>query len=122
MTKKILLIEDMKGVRDSLEMLLSSAGYDVQCAATGREGLDKAKSSRFDLIISDILMPDLDGTEVIIAIQASPSPPPILAISGGGQGTTADQALTLAQQKANAVLAKPFSKHDLLSKVSELIG
>ncbi len=122
MSQKILLIEDMKGVRESLEVILSIQGYQVDFASNGKEGLDKAKSSQYDLIITDILMPELDGTEVIIQLRNAGNDTPILAISAGGNGVSASQALTLAQEKASAVLEKPFSKEELLNQIKQLTG
>ena len=122
MSKKILIIEDMKGVRESLEVILSIKGYQVEFASDGQEGLDKAKSSQYDLIITDILMPELDGTEVIINLRASGNTTPVLAMSAGGDGVSASHALTIAQEKANAVMEKPFSKEELLNQITKLIG
>lgn len=122
MSKKILLIEDMKGVRDSLEVILSIQGYEVDFAENGQQGLEKAKASSYDLIITDILMPELDGTEVIMQLRSGGSQTPILAISAGGDGVSADQALTLAKEKASAVMEKPFSKEELLDQMQQLIG
>jgi CheY-like chemotaxis protein len=121
MSKKILLIEDMKGVRESLEVILSIQGYQVDFANNGKEGLQKIHSTKYDLVITDILMPELDGTEVIMAVRASGNKVPILAISAGGDGVSATQALTLAKEKASAVLEKPFSKEDLLKAIKNLI-
>jgi CheY-like chemotaxis protein len=120
MSKKILLIEDMKGVRESLEVILSIQGYQVDFANNGLEGLQKAKSSKYDLVITDILMPEMDGTEVIIQLRATGNQTPILAISAGGDGVSAKQALTLAKEKATAILEKPFSRDDFLAKIAEL--
>ena len=122
MSQRILLIEDMKGVRDSLEMILSTQGFDIEVANDGAQGLQKAQSASYDLIITDILMPELDGTEVIIQLHASGNKTPVLAISAGGNGVSATQALTLAKEKANDIMEKPFSKEELLSKINELIG
>ena len=122
MSKKILLIEDMKGVRDSLDVILTIQGYHVEFAENGNEGLEKAQSTKYDLIITDILMPELDGTEVIIKLREFGNETPVLAISAGGDGVSASQALTLAIQKANAVLEKPFSKEELLDQIKQLIG
>lgn len=121
MSKKLLIVEDMKGVRDSLEVILSIAGYQVVLAQNGQEGLDKAKSGNYDLIITDILMPELDGTEMIMQLKSAGLDTPILAISAGGNGVSADTALTLAKEKANAILEKPFSREDLLKAVEQLI-
>ena len=76
----------------------------------------------FDLVITDILMPEMDGTEVIIKSKKSHPNLPIIAISAGGHGVSASQALELASQKADAVLEKPFSKDELLDKVNELLA
>ncbi len=122
MSKKLLLIEDMKGVRESLEVILSIQGYQVTFANNGREGLQKAQSSNYDLVITDILMPELDGTEVIMQLRSAGNKVPILAISAGGDGVSAKQALTLAKEKASAILEKPFSKEDLLNAIKGLIG
>ena len=121
MSKKILLIEDMKGVRESLEVILSIQGYQVDFANNGKDGLQKVHSAKYDLVITDILMPELDGTEVILAVRASGNKVPILAISAGGDGVSAKQALTLAKEKASAILEKPFSKEELLKAIKELI-
>jgi len=98
MAKKILLIEDMKGVRESLEVILSLAGYDVHFASNGAEGLQKSKDAPYDLILTDILMPELDGTEVIFRLCAS-----------------------FAKEKATDILEKPFSRDELLEKVNSLL-
>jgi two-component system OmpR family response regulator len=90
-------------------------------AADGAEGLRMAKAANFDLVITDILMPEIDGAEVILALRAAGSKTPILAISGGGNGVSAAAALTLAKAKADAVLEKPFSKADFLAAVRKLI-
>ncbi len=122
MSKKILLIEDMKGVRESLEMILSIQGYQVEFAKDGKEGLDKAYAAEYDLIITDILMPELDGTEVIIKLRDSGNKTPILAMSAGGDGVSASQALIIAEEKADLIMEKPFSKEELLNQIKKLIG
>ena len=121
MSKHILLIEDMKGVRESLKMILSLQGYTIDLACDGFEGVSKAKDNAYDLIITDILMPKLDGTEAILQIKDNNKTIPILAISAGGDGISATQALTLAKEHANAVLEKPFSRDELLETIKTLI-
>jgi len=122
MSYKILLIEDMKGVRDCLKVILGSAGHVIDMATNGREGLEKARGSKYDLIITDILMPELDGTEVIMQLKASNDTTPILAISAGGGGASNAQALSIANERANGTLKKPFSKDEILEKITELLG
>lgn len=122
MSQHILLIEDMKGVRDSLEMILTMAGYTVDFATNGLEGLEKIKSASYDLVVTDILMPELDGSEVIMQMHTMGNKTPVLAISAGGNGVSAEQALVLAKQKATAILEKPFSKDDLITQIKSIIG
>ena len=119
--KSILLIDDMKGIQDSLKVILKLAGYDIVVASNGKEGLEKIKTKSFSLIITDIMMPEVDGTEVIINIKKNNNVP-VLAISGGGSGVSAEDALMIAAEKADAVLEKPFSKEQLLEKIESLVS
>ena len=65
MAKTILIVDDSAVIRNSLCFLLESEGYEVQTAATGIEGLDKAQSRQFDLVMADINMPQMPGYELI---------------------------------------------------------
>jgi len=118
----ILLIDDMKGVRESLAMILEKAGHQVTQAAEGAQGLSAAAGGKFDLVITDILMPQVDGTEVIMQLRDSArlSRTPILAISGGGADVPAEEALKIAESFADEVMPKPFSRDDILAAVTRL--
>ncbi len=117
----ILLIDDMEGVRSSLSTVLTSAGHQVVEAGDGDAGLRKAAEQNFDLVITDIIMPKIDGSEVILALKQKAGAAPVLAISGGGATVNAENALMLARSTADAVLHKPFSRNDLLEAVDELV-
>ena len=116
----ILLIEDMKGVRSSLVTVLETAGHKVTEACDGQAGLEMANAQPFDLVITDIIMPRMDGSELILALKRNGSMP-VLAISGGASSVSAEQALMLARSTADATLAKPFSRGDLLAAVDNLV-
>ena len=118
----ILLIEDMASVRSSLATVLQTAGHDVVEAEDGEVGLKQAKAQRFDLIITDIIMPYLDGSEVIMTLKQQSPDVPVLGISGGGNSVNAETALLLARETASAVLTKPFSRQDLIDTVTRLTG
>ncbi|WP_422368862.1 response regulator [Pelagibius sp.] len=118
----ILLIEDMNGVRSSLTTVLKSAGHQVIEAEDGEAGLEKATAQSFDLVITDIIMPKLDGSEVILALKERKPNLPVLAISGGGASVTAENALMVARNTAEAILPKPFSRAELLEAVDRLAG
>jgi DNA-binding response OmpR family regulator len=114
---KILLIEDMKGVSDALNVVLSIAGHTIDVAFDGEEGISKILRHTYNLVVCDIVMPRKDGTSVIIESKAARPHLPILAISGGAGGVTAKQALLVAASKADRTLEKPFSRDDLLTAV-----
>lgn len=117
----ILLIDDMAGVRRTVSAVLKRAGHAVTEADDGGAGLQLLKSGRFDLVITDMLMPKHDGMEVLLFLEQQSNPPKVLAISGGGSQVSADEAFMLARSKADATLAKPFDNAELLAVVDKLL-
>ena len=90
--------------------------------ANGFFSLEKIPNGRFDLIITDILMPDMEGIEFIMKLRAKSPRVPIIAISGGGRVSNAS-FLTFAQKLgANAVLEKPFGRDQLLDVVTRVLA
>lgn len=119
---EILVIDDMAGVRRAVDSMLTTAGHKVTVVTNGTEGMELLKQRRFDLVVCDILMPDVDGTEVIFQIHAMPNRPAVLAISGGGAGVSASDALKMARLKADAFLEKPFDKQQFMTTVGGLLA
>ncbi len=119
---EILLIDDMAGVRRAVISMLKQAGHSISAAENGREGLERLKAGRFDLVITDMMMPELDGGEVLRHLTGLPNRPKVIAISGGGAGLSADMALKTARVIADAYLEKPFDKSDLIAVVDRLLG
>lgn len=117
---KILLIDDMAAVRHAIATVLRKSGHEVVEAAGGQEGIEKCRSGSFDLVVTDIMMPQSDGTDVITALKADPKAPPVIAMSGGGSGVPATAALSVARQTADLALTKPIENDDLLNAVTEL--
>jgi CheY-like chemotaxis protein len=119
---EILLIDDMKGVRRTVSALLKRAGHTVTEADDGGAGLDLLQGGRrFDLVITDMVMPKHDGMEVLLFLEQQHNRPKILAISGGGSQVSSDEAFLLARSKADAILAKPFDNTDLLTAIDQLL-
>jgi len=117
---RILVIDDDESVRDSLKDLLSVQGYQVAVARDGREGLEVLHRQRFDLVVTDLLMPNVDGIEIIREIRKHDASLKVLAISGGDHAThflhlNAAQALG-----ADDVLKKPFDEESLLAAIRRL--
>ena len=78
----ILLVEDQPEIRDVLGLLLSLAGYNVILAANGAEGLSLASNLAFDLVITDMKMPEMDGNTLIKELAKFENPPPVIALAG----------------------------------------
>ncbi len=119
---EILLIEDMAGVRRTVAAMLKRAGHAVTAAESGQQGASFLKQRRFDLVVTDMVMPDVDGTEILFQLSEMPRHPPVIAISGGGAGVSAETALRTARFKADAFLQKPFGNDELLQIVDKLLG
>jgi len=110
---RILVIDDEKAILDLIQMVLSKAGFEVEIALDGREGIQKFDSGRFDLVITDILMPGIDGREVVDHIRNSDRPcTPIIGISG--------TPWLLENIQFDAVFTKPFPLKDLVNSIRHL--
>lgn len=119
---RILVLDDIRGVRRSIVGILARAGHQPEEVATAQDAFDRLDRGGVDLLITDILMPDTDGIEVIDAVRKRHRGMPILAVSGGGSLVASDQALSLAQALADDVLAKPFEGPELLAKIDPLLN
>lgn len=120
--KKILIIDDEPMIRTFLRTTLERAGYEVKEAADGEEGIHLFYTFSPQLIITDIVMPDKDGIELIMEIRKTDIASKIIAISGGGY-VTADKYLSLAKAlDIDFCMEKPLDPHKLINLVNELIG
>jgi len=106
----ILVIDDQKAIVDIIKIVLSRAGYKVEVALDGQEGIKKFDIGRFDLVITDIRMPGLDGRDVIAHIHNSDRPrTPIIVISA--------TPWLLKNNHFEAVFTKPFPLEDLINSI-----
>ena len=118
----ILLVEDDETLRSVLRQTLAREGYEVQEAADGRAALKALARSPAALIITDIIMPEMEGIEFIMSLRKANPKVPVIAMSGGGR-LGGDDYLELAQAfGAAGILAKPFDSNQLLGMVRELLG
>lgn len=121
-SSRILVIDDDDQLRSFIITLLKRRGFDVTGVISGREGKTLLDRERFDLIITDLLMPDEEGLGTIRWVRArGPAQPKIIAISGGGS----ERACYLQHATmfgADATLAKPFSPPDLLELIGRLLS
>ena len=108
--EKILVVDDEKNVRVLFERILAKEGYEVECAASGSEAIDKLASSSFDLVVTDLKMDGIDGLDLIKRGKRSNQALPFILISGYG---TAQTAVSAAQEGADVYLMKPIDMTDL---------
>ena len=111
--RKILVVDDDQTVRNLLQRTLEEAGYDVVIAVNGLEALEKVSQSDLSLILLDIIMPGLDGFEVLDRLRQYENIP-VIMLSGIREVTTKIDTLTLG---ADDYITKPFSKAELLARI-----
>lgn len=111
--KKILLVDDDEMVRYALRKYLSREGYDVTEADNGVSALKQVKENRFDLVITDIIMPEIEGLELIRTLKKNQPSLPIIAISGGGRIDKAEYLSLADLMGVTTTLSKPFDPEEL---------
>lgn len=119
---RVLVIDDVPGVRRSIAALLSRAGHEVCEASDGRSGVEMAREVRPDVALVDMLMPEQDGLETIEMLRAQSLARACVAMSGGGSLVGAADALAAAGALADASVRKPFESDELIELVDRLSG
>ena len=119
---RILIIDDDAAVSRTLSLILSRAGHQVTTATSGRKGLELLSQDGFDLVLTDIIMPELDGIEAIRRIRNDHPGLRIIAMSGGGQIDKADFLHMAEALGADRVLEKPVRSERLLELVGSVMA
>ncbi len=118
--KKVLVVDDELDTLELIKLVLESGGFKTILASNGMEALAKVKESKPDLVLLDIMMPDMDGWEVFRKIKEIDSKLPIAILTAKAQNI--DRLLGLHVLKAEDYITKPFGKNELIDKVKKLIG
>ena len=121
MTKKILLVDDSNTVLLMERMILSQSRYELCTARNGREGVERAHSERPDLILMDVVMPEMNGLDALAAIRAHEATRdiPVIMVTTRGE---ADSMETGFARGCNDYVTKPVNSNELLAKVRNLLG
>jgi two-component system response regulator VanR len=110
---RVLIIDDEKALANVIEQALRRAGFQVEIASDGTQGVEKYDRAHFDVVVTDVKMPGLSGKQVTEHIRRSGKPlTPVLAISG--------TPWELAEESFDDILPKPFSLKVLLKKIRDL--
>ena len=118
---RIIVIEDEELVRYTLKVTLESVGHQVFEACNGREGLAVIDREPCDMIITDIIMPEMEGIETIAAIRSRFADLPIIAVSGGGRIGNMDFLKAAQELGATTILPKPFEPDELINVVDRFL-
>lgn len=115
---RILIVEDEAAIRTGLVDVFVFHGFEVDCAVEGRDGLAKARSGTFDLILLDVMLPGMDGFEICEEIRAADRDQPIIMLTAKSNDEDIVQGLSLG---ADDYVAKPFSVAQLVLRVQAVL-
>jgi DNA-binding response OmpR family regulator len=120
--KRVLCIEDHPEMIELIRLILGRQGFDVEGAEGGREGLESMQENPPDLVLLDLMMPDMDGWEVYRQIKASDQLKeiPVIAVTAKAQGI--DRVLGLHIAGMDDFITKPFGPKELIASVERILG
>lgn len=120
MTRRVLVVDDEPNIVMSLRYLMEREGFEVEVAPTGQEALGALDLRPADLVLLDVMLPDLDGFEVCRRIRANPAwrGTRIVMLTAKGREIERDKGLALG---ADAYVTKPFSTRELVARVKQML-
>lgn len=120
--QRILIIDDEPHILLMLKKMLERAGYEIDLASNGVEGLQLFNRTPADLVITDIIMPEKEGLETIREMKRYHPGLKIIAMSGGGKISAENYLETAKIFGASRIIEKPFTQQDMVSTVQELLS
>jgi DNA-binding response OmpR family regulator len=121
-TKRVVCIEDEPEMIDLVRLILGRKGYEVIGANGGIEGLDAVRRERPDIILLDLMMPDMDGWEVYQQIKADPALKQIPVVVVTAKAQSIDKVLGLHIAKVDDYITKPFGPQELLESIEKILS
>lgn len=121
MSKRILLVEDDRFLRELMSRKLIEGGFDVVQAVDGESGIEKSKEGGFDMILLDLILPGIDGFDVLKAIKENPnsSSIPIIILSNLGQKEEIERGLELGA--VDFLIKAHFTPGEIIEKISKIL-
>jgi DNA-binding response OmpR family regulator len=119
--KRILIVDDEEDIVSLVRMILEDAGYDVSSAATGREALTRIKSSDYDLILLDIMMPQVSGWDILSELRSNAQTKNIPVALLTARASPRDDNRPHPTDYCDYII-KPFEPEDLLARVRQILS
>ncbi|OAB59763.1 two-component system response regulator [Phormidium willei BDU 130791] len=121
MSDKLLLVDDEPGLREAVQAYLSQSGFTVEIATNGQEGWEKLQQDIPDLVITDIMMPEVDGYQLLKQMREDPRLKSIPVVFLTARGMTSDR-IQGYQARCDAYISKPFDPDELVAVVENLLA
>lgn len=123
---RILIVDDNAYMRKAMSMLLKNRGHSVDTACNGREAAIKIirseeKKAYYDILVTDLMMPDVDGFRLIDLVKKNARPIGIVVITGGGNSIDPEDALEIIEDKVDQKLKKPFHHDDFIMAIESTV-
>ncbi len=115
---KVLIVDDEQGIREMLEIYLRREGYETRCAGTGEDALQLCSNNKFDVIISDIKMPGIDGMELLEKVKLSSPETVFIMITAYASFETAKKSM---EEEAYDYITKPFDVEEIKRKIDDAL-
>jgi CheY-like chemotaxis protein len=119
---RILLVDDEPAILEVLRQALLAEGFEVEIAANGNEAVQRARHQCFDLVLTDLIMPEMDGIQTMLELRAVHPGIRIIAMSGGMLSGGGDFLPLARQLGARTVLRKPFEYRVFMESVRDALG
>jgi len=119
---RILLVDNDEEQRTRLAAVLRQAGHEAEEAHDGKDALLALRDRHYDLVITEVLLNEMDGTAVVTYLEAQPHKPKIIALSGGNSQIPAEMALLLVKPQVNITLPKPVDEKELVKLAASLLA
>lgn len=116
---EILIADDDRTIRLFLQEIMKTAGYKVTVASDGKMALRKIRQKRFDLVLMDIWMPNMNGIEVLSSLRGEPTPPKVVIMTSDG---TSETILSAVRERAYRYVKKPIEPNELLDLVRNALS
>jgi CheY-like chemotaxis protein len=118
---KILIIDDDELVLDMMQASLEEEGYEVVVASCGVEGVNRYREELADVVITDLIMPDKEGTEILMEIKREFPKAKVIVMSGGGRNTATGYLATARALGADLAFQKPIQHEKLIEGIEQLL-